>query len=54
MKAFGYLCAFLFLCFGARLLAISAASNNVELGVFLGILIPVVIAVLALANGDFD
>lgn len=54
MKALGYVCTFCFLCFLARTAAHAAISNNVELALFFGAMIPIAMTLIAAANGDMD
>lgn len=54
MKAIGYICTFLIITALAWLAATKAESHNIEFALFLGAMIPIVMFVAALANGDFD
>ncbi len=54
MKAIGYITVFCLLIFGAHYAASSAVDCNVGLALFFGILIPIIMAVAAGFNGDWD
>jgi hypothetical protein len=54
MKAIGYITVFCFLIMTAHYLASTSPENNVELALFFGAMIPIIMAVCAGLNGDWD
>ena len=52
MKAVGYITVFIALCWGAHWAATNAPKNNVELALFTGALIPIIMAFVAAINED--
>ena len=54
MKAIGYITVFCFLIMTSHYLASTAPENNVELALFFGAMIPIIMAVCAGLNGDWD
>jgi len=52
MKAVGYITVFCLVLFGAHYIATNAAGYNVELALFFGALIPIVMAFIADMAGD--
>jgi len=52
MKIVGYITVFCLLCFGAHWAATNAPENNIEIALFNGALIPIIMAFVAAINED--